>query len=187
MIARLTGSVAEKTSDALILDIGGVGYEVFVTVEDWGGAKTGAQGQYFIYEQIREDIHNLYGFSTLEAKELFVQLLGVSGVGPKMAMTILSAATLKRLKQAIVSGDPDLLKGIAGVGKKTAERVIVELRGKVKDAGEFAPVSSGDSVYQALVGLGYSAAQAAEAAANVPAEIKDDQARIKEALKAVSK
>jgi holliday junction DNA helicase RuvA len=187
MIASLTGIVAEKTDDALIVSIGGVGYEVFVTVEDWGGAKVGKEARYYIYEQIREDAHNLYGFSMLEAKQLFTQLLSVSGVGPKMAMTILSAATLTRLKQAIVSGDPDLLKGIAGVGKKTAERVIVELRGKVKDGGSLNPMTSSDPTYQALVGLGYTAAQAAEAVAAIPDSIKDDQARIKAALKAVAK
>jgi holliday junction DNA helicase RuvA len=187
MIASLTGIVAEKTDDALIVSIGGVGYEVFATVEDWGAAKTGKEQSFYIYEQIREDAHNLYGFSTLEAKQLFVQLLSVSGVGPKMAMTILSAATLNRLKQAIVSGDPDLLKGIAGVGKKTAERVIVELRGKVKDGGMIGPMTSADPTYQALVGLGYSAAQAAEAVSSVPDSVKGDQARIKAALKVVSK
>lgn len=187
MIASLRGLVAEKTDDALIVEIAGVGYELFVTVEDWGGAKVGKELHYYIYEQIREDAHNLYGFSTLEAKQMFTQLLSVSGVGPKVAMAVLSATSIDRLKQAIVSGDPDLLKGVAGVGKKTAERVIVELRGKFKDNGSLTPMTSSDPTYQALIGLGYTAAQAAEAISTIPADVSGDQARIKAALKVISK
>jgi len=186
MIATLRGTVTEKLPATLILEAGGVGYELFVPVEEWGSAKPGAEAHYYIYEQIREDTHNLYGFSTLASRELFTQLLGVSGVGPKLAMQILSAAGVSRLRQAIASGDPALLKGISGVGPKTAQRVMVELRGKVEEgSGGLAPVA--DPTYQALIALGYTPAQATSAVANLPEGLEGDQARLKAALKGVGK
>lgn len=182
MIGRITGVVTEKLPDTLLVGAGPVEYELFVTTEDWGDARVGEDGGYYIYEQIREDAHNLFGFSVLAAKQLFVQLLSVSGVGPKVALAVLSAASLSRLHQAIASGDSDLLKGTAGVGKKTAERIIVELRGKL-EVGETGLSQNGDAAYQALVGLGYSAAQAAEVVAKLPADLQDEKERIKAALK----
>lgn len=182
MIGRISGTITEKLPDTLLVGGNPLEYELYVTTEDWGAAVVGSEGRYYIYEQIREDVHNLFGFSTLEAKQLFGQLLGVSGVGPKVALAVLSATSLIRLKQAIASGDSDILKGTAGVGKKTAERIIVELRGKLADGG--GELMAGDDAYQALVGLGYTPAQAAAAVATVPAGITDESDRIKAALKA---
>lgn len=185
MIATLRGMVTEKLSDSLVVDSGGVGYEVITTVDDWGGTKVGVEAYFHVYEQIREDAHNLYGFLTLNNKQLFAQLIGVNGVGPKMAMQILSAAGENRLRQAIASGDPALLKGITGVGPKTAQRVILDLHGKVEEgAVGLAPVS--DSTYQALVALGYTPAQATRAVQALPSDVTDEQERIKLALKGVS-
>jgi Holliday junction DNA helicase RuvA len=186
MIAHLRGNLIEKLDNTLILDVNGVGYELAVTVDEWGAAKLGAESSYYVYEQIREDAHNLYGFAELGSKQLFAQLLTVSGVGPKMAMQILSAAGETRLRQAIASGDPDLLKGITGVGPKTAQRVIVELRGKVEQGSAgLAPVA--DPTYQALIALGYSPPQATTAVAQIPAHITGDQERLKAALKGAAK
>lgn len=186
MIGRITGIVTEKLPDTLLVGAGPVEYELSVTVEDWGAATVGKDSRFYIYEQVREDAYNLFGFGTYEARQLFINLLSVSGVGPKVAMAVLSAASLARLRQAIASGDSDLLKGVAGIGKKTAERVIVELRGKVGEAG-VTEATSTDSVYQALVGLGYSPAQAADAVAKIPEDITGDQDRVKAALKVASK
>jgi Holliday junction DNA helicase RuvA len=184
MIATLRGTLIEKLESTLVVETAGIGYELAVTVEEWGGAKLGEEAQYYIYEQIREDTHNLYGFRQLSSKQLFGQLLGISGVGPKLAMQILSSAGEARLRQAIASGDPDLLKGVTGVGVKTASRVIVELRGKVEEgAAGLAPVA--DPTYQALVALGYTPSQATQAVAAIPADIEGDQARLKAALKGV--
>ncbi len=186
MIATLRGTLTEKLADSLVLEVAGVGYELFVTVDDWGGAKVGAEAQLYVYEQIREDTHNLYGFRELGAKQLFVQLLSVNGVGPKVALAVLSAAGETRLRQAIASGDPALLKGVSGVGPKTAQRIIMDLRGKVEEgAVGLAPVT--DSTYQALITLGYTPAQATSAVAALPADIIDEQERIKLALKGVGK
>ncbi len=184
MIATLRGSLIEKLENTLVLEVGGVGYELTVTTDDWGAAATGTEQRFYIYEQIREDAYNLYGFRELSAKQLFAQLLGVSGVGPKLAMQILSAAGEPRLRQAIAVGDPELLRGVSGVGPKTASRVILDLRGKVEaGVAGLAPVA--DSTYQALVALGYTPAQATAAVAGLPAEVTDEQARLKLALKQV--
>jgi Holliday junction DNA helicase RuvA len=186
MIATLHGTIAEKLPDSLILEITGVGYELLVTTDDWGAAQLGATARFYIHEQIREDAHNLYGFSALSAKQLFAQLLGVTGVGPKLAMQILSAAGESRLRQAIAAGDPALLKGVTGVGPKTASRIILDLRGKVEEGtAGLAPVA--DETYQALVTLGYTPAQAAAAVTALPANLANPQARLKAALKGVVK
>jgi holliday junction DNA helicase RuvA len=186
MIATLRGHLAEKLEASLVLDVGGVGYELFVTVDDWGAAHTGQTAHFYIYEQIREDAHNLYGFTALTARQLFVQLIGVTGVGPKVALGILSAAGETRLRQAIASGDPALLKGITGVGPRTAQRVILDLRGKI-DEGAIGLVPVADETYQALVALGYTPAQATQAVAQLPTDVTDPQERIKLALKEVGK
>ena len=184
MIASLRGKLIEKLDSTVIVEAAGVGYELAVTVDEWGNAQLGAEARYYVYEQIREDAHNLYGFRELPSKQLFGQLLGISGVGPKLAMQILSAAGEPRLRQAIASGDPDLLKGVTGVGPKTAQRVIVELRGKVElGSAGLAPVA--DPTYQALIALGFTPPQAASAVAQIPASITGDQDRLKAALKGV--
>lgn len=183
MIAMLTGTVIYKLSNSLIIDIQGVGYEVLTTVEDWGAAKVNETTTVHIYEQIREDAHNLYGFFNPQAKELFVQLLGVNGVGPKVALATLSAAGVDWLTQAIASGDASLLKGISGVGKKTAERIMVELAGKVSSVA--APIN--DETYQALVGLGYTPVQASEAVVGLPSDITEVGERVKLALKGINR
>ncbi|MBW3538239.1 Holliday junction branch migration protein RuvA [Candidatus Parcubacteria bacterium] len=189
MIASISGTVSEKLSDTVIVEVGGVGYELFLTTEDWGAAKIGGQTRYYVYEQIREDTHNLYGFGQLESKQVFTQLLSVSGIGPKVALAILSAASLERLRQAVAAGDPELLKGVSGVGKKTAERIVMELRGKLGEpaGAAFSPGLASDSAYQALVGLGYPPAQAAEAIAGLPGELTGEQERVKAAIKGMGR
>lgn len=186
MIATLSGRLTEKLTDSLILDVQGVGYELIVSVDEWGAAKLGADAHYYVYEQIREDAHNLFGFSELSGRQLFTQLISVNGVGPKLAMQILSSAGEARLRQAIAAGDPALLKGITGVGPKTAQRVILDLRGKVAEAvAGLAPVM--DPAYQALVALGYTPSQATSAVAGIPGDLTGDQERVKAALKGVGK
>src|SRR5688572_6272226 len=99
MIATLRGTITEKFPASLVLEAGGVGYELIVTTDDWGAAQLGAEARFYIHEQIREDAHNLYGFRETGSKQLFVQLIAISGVGPKVAMQILSAAGEARLRQ----------------------------------------------------------------------------------------
>jgi Holliday junction DNA helicase RuvA len=191
MIASIKGSVEQKLTDSIILETGGIGYEVFVAAVDYGAASVGQQLKLMIYEHIREDAHVLYGFSDQLGRQLFEQLLTVTGIGPKVAMAVLSAAPVERLGQAIATGDPELLRGVSGVGKKTAERIIVELRGKVqaqaKSAGAELGAVSQDDTYQALIGLGYSVAQAAQALTELPSSLTGQQDRLKAALKVLSK
>lgn len=193
MIATIEGTVSEKLHDSVVVELGGIGYEVVVTVGDWGSVVTGKSSKFYIYEHIREDSHQLFGFQERAAKELFIQLLSVNGVGPKVAMQIMSAASLERLQSAIAVGDLDLFKGVSGVGKKTAERIMVELKGKVS-VGDGAilgaqvggAANSTDAAYQALIGLGYKPTQAAEAVARIPAEVTNEQERVKQALRYIA-
>lgn len=188
MISYITGQVAAVEDDRVVLETSGLGYEVFVPAADLRQIKAGQQVKLYVYEQLREDAHNLYGFNEVASKELFVNLLAVNGVGPKVALAILSAASAEQLRRAVISGDPELLRGVAGVGKKTAERIVIELKGKLAGIEGTTPTAvSIDSAYQALVGLGYPAAQAAEAVAKLPANLTDDQDRIKAALKGIGK
>lgn len=185
MIASIKGNLTAKSKDYLVVDVGGLGYQVYTPASDWGSVKVGQEVLLHTYEQIREDAHNLYGFLAIESKEFFEMLLSVSGVGPKVALAVLSAASLERLLQAVGSKDPELLRGVSGVGKKTAERIVLELSGKV--SGVEGSTMSADSTYQALVALGYSSGSAAQAAAQVPDSITGEQERIKAALKEVGK
>lgn len=189
MIALLNGTVTEKLGDQVVIDCGGVGYGVLVTFEDFGLLKTGEQTKLYIHENIRESSHDLFGFLNLESKALFEQLLSVKGVGPKMALAILSVASLSRVRQAIAAGDIKFLTQSKGVGKRAAERVVVDLKDKVgltasEDATEFLTTSAdpNDEALQALVALGYSVQDAAEALKNVDSKL-DSAQRIKEALK----
>src|SRR4051812_40428676 len=117
MIATLTGKVSEKTQSTVVLDCGGVGYGLFVTFEDHGALEEGKEARLYIYEHIRENTHDLYGFKSLETKALFEQLLSVNGVGPKMALSILSLASSSQVRQAIAAGDTKFISQASGVGK----------------------------------------------------------------------
>ncbi len=185
MIASLRGKIIEKQVNFVVLETtNGVGYGIYLSPVEAATLKIDQTVTLLISEHIRDDAYSLYGFTTAEAKQLFERLLDVSGVGPKVALTILSAASVVKIKEAIESGDADIFKAVAGVGQKTAQRIIVDLRGKLESpAGQS---ESADPAYQALVGLGYSPAQAAKAATSVPAEITGDQDRIKAALKELS-
>jgi Holliday junction DNA helicase RuvA len=183
MIASLRGIVTSKVGDAVIVEVAGVGYEVFVPAEDSGSLMVGKEASLMIHEHLREDIHALYGFQKAESRSFFQMLIGINGIGPKVALAIMSAASLPQLQKAIATGDPELLRGVAGVGTKTAQRVMLELRGKVEPgAGD-----GTDPTYQALLALGYSSAQAATAVSNLPDDVTGDQERIKLALKGLSK
>lgn len=190
MIATLDGKISEKLGDLVIISCGGVGYGAFVTFEDFGALNTGESAKLYIYEHIRESSHDLFGFRKLEAKQLFEQLLSVNGVGPKMALAILSIATLSQVRTAIASGDTKFISQATGVGKRVAERVVVDLKDKVgltaSDAAtEFLTTSAdpSDEALQGLVALGYSVQDAAEALKKVDKKLLPEE-RIKQALKA---
>lgn len=185
VIATLAGKVKELGIDWAIVEVGGVGYEIFAVPADVATLAVGQAADFVIYEHIREDQYTLYGFAKRESKIFFTQLLSISGIGPKVALAVISSSSLDRLQQAVMAGDPQVLRGVAGVGTKTAERIIVELRGKLGQPSPGAAVTN--ETYQALVGLGYSSAQAAAAVADLPAEVTDSAERIKLALRGLAK
>lgn len=191
MIATLTGVVNEKIADTVVLDAQGVGYGVYVTAEDHGKLAAGEKTKLYIYEHIREQSHDLFGFLSNDTKNLFEQLLNVNGVGPKMALNMLSIGSPTDVRQAIASGDVKYIQQAPGVGKRVAERVVVDLKDKVGLAGVDLE-STGmlqsdeklmkDEAVEALVALGYTTADAAAALQPIDSDIPTED-RIKQALK----
>ena len=160
MIAHLRGTLLAKTPQNVIVEAGGVGYEVAISIPTFTGLPAeGAEVSLHIYTHVREDILALFGFADLSEKRLFEKLFSVSGIGPKLALTVLSGLTTERLVAAIRSQDHATLTRIPGIGKKTAERVVLELKDKLEEmgTGTIAGVSTpvAEDVVSALVNLGY--------------------------------
>lgn len=189
MIATLTGTVTERINDIVVLDVHGVGYGVLVTSEDAGNLPSGKTAKLFIYEHIREQSYDLFGFIGVVTKQLFEQLLSVNGVGPKMALAILSTGSTNDVRLAIAEGNVKFLQSANGVGKKVAERVVVDLKDKVglavnDSATSFltSPSANGDDAHAALVALGYSAQDASNALNGVDTALSTEE-RVNIALK----
>jgi Holliday junction DNA helicase RuvA len=176
MIARLSGLVLEKRSDAAILDVQGVGYLVHLSLQSMGRLPPeGGRAQLRCYTHVREDALQLFGFATAEEEELFHLLISVSGVGPRLGINILSGMPAPELASAILHGEISRLTRIPGVGKKTAERLVVELKDKIRTSGiassrpsQPPPAAAGDeALLSALVNLGYRPAAAERTAESV--------------------
>lgn len=188
MIAHVSGVVAEKFGSAVIVDVHGIGYEVQVAAGDFDVSLLGAPVKFHTYHHIREQSQELFGFSTLAAKKLFELLITVQGVGPKAALAILSLGDSEQVRNAIANSDSAYITQASGVGKRIAERVIVDLADKVGLAVQITrgggPVSSlmDDEALEALIALGYSLADASKALANVPDDLST-AARVTQALK----
>lgn len=168
MIAHLRGRILEKNPAQLILDVGGVGYQIAVSVASFSGLPPeGSETSLYIHTHVREDTLALYGFLRREEKQLFERLIGVSGIGPKLAMTVLSGMAPEALVSALRGNDLAALTRIPGVGKKTAERMVLELRDKLEGlsaAPAAAPVGGmEEDVVSALVNLGYQRSPAEQA------------------------
>ena len=148
MISTLTGVVSEKLDELVVVDVQGVGYGLIVTSADHGRSATGKSTKFYIYEHIRENAHDLYGFSELDAKKLFEQLLSVKNIGPKAAMAVLDVATPDLVRAGVANGDVKFLQTAKGVGRRAAEQIVVELRDKVG-----APVGDAADLGKAIGGL----------------------------------
>ncbi|MEI8187590.1 MAG: Holliday junction branch migration protein RuvA [Candidatus Saccharibacteria bacterium] len=190
MIATINGKISEKIDDLLVLEAAGVGYGLNVTSEDFGKINVGDEAKFYIYDHIRENSHDLFGFINLETKKLFEQLLSVNGVGPKMALSILTVGNSKDVRAAIASGNTALISRASGVGKRLAERVVVDLKDKVglvsSDLSSTDILTSdnylvSDEATQALMSLGYSQNDAVQALKGVSGDLSVEQ-RIKKAL-----
>ena len=179
MIARLRGKPVARTAEGLVLDVGGVGYLVAATTGALRKAEGAAEVTVETYLHVREDVLQLYGFADAAERELFVQLLSVNGIGPKVALAILSSATPADLRRAIAREDAARFQAIPGIGKKTAERIVLELKEKLGTVVA-APAAAGDLLARdALVELGWSVADAERALAAVDPELPvEEQVRL---------
>jgi holliday junction DNA helicase RuvA len=199
MIARLNGTIAHKSPDFIILDVGGVGYRVQIPFSTYYALpEAGGTVVLNIHTHVKEDAISLFGFRTMAEKELFQLLISVSGVGPKLGNGILSNIEAKELAEALIRGDLARLSAIPGIGKKTAERLVLELREKVRKLSHFAlpqqeSVASArqdvrDDVISALVNLGYKEAvvQKALGEVEIPPEASVESI-LKQALKKLMK
>ena len=185
MIARLRGKPVASTPEGLVLDVGGVGYLVAATPSAVRKANGADEVVVETYLHVREDAMQLYGFADAAERELFEQLLSVSGIGPKVALSIVSGSTPAELRRAIVLEDTARFEAIPGIGKKTAQRVVLELKEKVASAAD-APEARGSDGHlvarDALVELGYSVVDAERALAEVDPDLSTEE-RVRLALR----
>ncbi len=190
MIAHVEGIVTEKLFASVIVDVHGVGYEVNVAAGDYDRAALRETIKFYTYHHIREQSQELFGFRTLAAKKLFELLITVQGVGPKAAMSILSLGDSEIVRNAIANSDSVFVAKASGVGKRIAERVIVDLADKVglplsydvSNMGTVQQVSHTDEAMEALMALGYSLADATKALEGVPADLSTAD-RVTQALR----
>ncbi len=191
MIAHIKGEIAEKFENSVIVDVNGVGYEIAITALDYDSVVVGETQKFYTHHAVRENGEDLYGFSSLAAKKLFELLISVNGVGPKAGMAILSLAAPEDVRNAIANADVKFISKASGVGKKSAERVIVDLRDKVGlpshvGATEiFVPSGTkieNDEALDALIALGFPLKEATEALEKVDKNLSTEE-RIREALK----
>ncbi len=191
MIAHLQGTITEKLANSIIIDVNGVGYELLIATPEIELINLGDKIKFYTYHALRENSEDLYGFSSLAAKKLFEMLISVNGVGPKAALAILSLGSPEDVRNAIANTDAAFIAKASGVGKKSAERIIVDLRDKVGAPSHYgatepkfiAPaVGPEDEALDALIALGFPLKEASAALANVDPNLSTEE-RIKLALK----
>jgi Holliday junction DNA helicase RuvA len=185
VIARLRGQAVASTPDGLVLDVGGVGYLVAATPSAVRKAAAGKEVTVETYLHVREDTLQLYGFADRAERELFVQLLTVNGVGPKVALAIVSGSPADELRRAIVREDTARFQAIPGIGKKTAERIVLELKEKLGTVGPETIAASSDAhvvARDALVELGYTIVDAERALADTDPDLAPEE-RVRAALR----
>lgn len=191
MIGRLTGILLAKQPPQVLLDVNGIGYEIDVPMSTFYNLPAAGQlASFFTHLVVREDAHLLYGFGSEDERHVFRRLIKVSGIGPKVALTILSGLSVGELAQAVASQDAARLVKIPGIGKKTAERLVLELRDKLAQSA--VSVSSGEradplgDALNALLALGYNEKEARWAMGQIDSALGTSEA-IRQALKLLSK
>lgn len=190
MIAHLKGIVTEKFNNSVIVDVSGVGYEVVVSALDFENCLLDEERKFYTYHAIRENAEELYGFSSLMAKRMFELLISVQGIGPKAGIAILSLAEPEEVRNAIANGDTTFISKASGVGKKSSERVIVDLRDKVGIPSKYGATevkfsvsnNEPDEALDALMALGFPLKEATTALEKVDKNLSVEE-RIKLALK----
>ncbi len=188
MIASIEGQVIEQKIDCIVVKVGGVGIQVFVPTHLRSNIQLGSRVHLHTYLSVREDNLSLFGFLTAEELEFFVMLLGVNGVGPKLALAGISTLNPDTIRRAVYSEQAEIFSRIPGIGKKTAQRILLHLQGKVPSGEGIESLSAMDDldtqIMEALVGLGYSVVEAQTAMQTIPSDAPNDlEARIRLALR----
>ena len=189
MIGKIKGKIDEIRKGYVIIDVNGVGYRVYATEVTLGSISKKDEVDLYIYTDVKEDHIRLFGFENGEEFEMFELLISISGVGPKAALGILTIANPPTIKNAILQEDSSILTRVSGIGKKTAERIILELSNKVDELPDIQKeeVQIDQDVVEALISMGYSVSEAREANKNIPKDISDISEKIKYALKEMKK
>ncbi|MFH1535126.1 MAG: Holliday junction branch migration protein RuvA [Patescibacteria group bacterium] len=194
MITYLKGTIKYKNKGYMVLDVHDVGYRIFVLPQLLEKAKVDSEMELYTYQYVSEDKVELYGFKNISELEFFEQLIQISGIGPKSALGVMNQATVEDIKRAIIHGDSSMLIRVSGIGKKTAERIILELRNKIdisdKENKEFLQESGFQEDADALdglVSLGYSLREARDAIKHIPKEAKTVEEKVKASLKILGK
>ena len=191
MIAHISGRIAEKFAGSVIVDVAGVGYEIIVPLGEYDHAVLGEDIKFYTYHHIREQGQELVGFSSLAAKKLFELLITVQGIGPKAGISVMSLGEAEMVRNAIANEDSKFIQKAAGVGKKSAERVIVDLKDKVglalsrqmaDGSAQTSLAGQVDEALEALMALGYSLNDATKALESVPTNLSTSE-RVTAALK----
>ena len=193
MIAYIKGQIIEKTTNTVVVDVMGVGYEIFTTTRDAEAATIDSELKFYTYHSVKETSEELYGFTTLAAKRLFELLITVQGIGPKAALSILSLDEVEAVRNAIATANASFIAKASGVGKKSAERITVDLRDKVGLPSYIEPNNptattsqatplAGDEALDALMALGFSLNDATTFLSDVPTDLPTGE-RVRLALK----
>lgn len=193
MIAYVKGKIIEKTVNTVVVDVMGVGYEIFTTTRDADAATIDSEPKFYTYHSVKENSEELYGFTTLAAKRLFELLITVQGIGPKAALSILSLDEVEAVRNAIATANASFIAKASGVGKKSAERITVDLRDKVGLPSYIEPNNptiatpqtlplAGDEALDALMALGFSLNDASTFLSDVPTDLPTGE-RVRLALK----
>jgi len=186
MISYLRGKIHSVGTQTFIIDVNGVGYKVFAPTALLSSLISGSDFEVYTYYRGREDGVDLFGFPDQETLTFFEKLISISGIGPKTALGVLSAVSLDQLQQALLDGDLNSLTKVSGIGKKTAERIMLELQGKLIVSSSGSSISDLE-VLEALEGLGYSTSDARSAVSKIPSDVVGTQNRLKMALSLLAK
>jgi len=191
MISYLKGKISYIGDNYIEVVINNIGYKIFVASDILDKAKIEQEIEIFTYQDVKENALDLYGFASRAKLDLFAKLISVSGIGPKTGLGVLALATVEEIESAIVRGDASILTKVSGIGKKTAERIVLELKNKFKGSVELGveqqPQSEDADVIDALTGLGYSIEDARKALRQLDQKITGREEKIKACLKMLSK
>mgnify|MGYP001486564448 CR=1 FL=1 len=178
MIASLSGKIRQVTYDSLVIDLQGIGFEVFVPKQLLLSAQPGDFLSLHTHMVVKEDLLALYGFSTEEEKQFSLLFLTLDGIGPKLALNIISSLSLDAIRRAVISEQAEVFSRVSGIGKRTAQKILIQLQGKVglaEDGSELrAATPTDDEVLEALTGLGYSVVEAQAAIQALPKDTPDE-------------